>query len=138
MKYCNILILSFCLFTLISCNTNDTETEQLSENDTVQYAVTIEMTDVTFEPDHVTIIEGETVRWINTSQVTHTVTADSGLAVDNSNVILPRGAEPINSGSLAPGEIFDYRFDVPGLYRYFCVPHEAAEMVGEVLVETQN
>ena len=30
---------------------------------------------------------------------------------------------------------YSRRFDVPGRYTYFCIPHEAAGMIGEITVE---
>jgi plastocyanin len=47
---------------------------------------------------------------------------------------LPDGATPFHSGDLEPEETFEYTFETPGRYRYFCVPHEAA-MRATVIVE---
>ncbi|WP_263792166.1 cupredoxin domain-containing protein [Salinibacter sp.] len=47
---------------------------------------------------------------------------------------LPDGATPFHSGDLEPEATFEYTFETPGRYRYFCVPHEAA-MRGVVIVE---
>lgn len=87
-----------------------------------------------FLPDTVRIAAGETIRWRNTSDVLHTVTADPGLAADASNVTLPQGASTFDSGNIAPGEIFEYTFSVPGTYQYICVPHELVGMIGWVIV----
>ncbi|HSH46892.1 MAG TPA: plastocyanin/azurin family copper-binding protein, partial [Longimicrobiales bacterium] len=73
--------------------------------------------------------------WRNTSDVLHTVTADPASAVERDNVVLPETAEPFNSGDMPPGAEFSHRFTVPGEYRYVCVPHEMAGMVGVVIVE---
>lgn len=98
-------------------------------------AVVIDMTsELRFSPGTVTIEEGETVRWRNASSVVHTVTADASLAQDAANVELPSGAESFNSGSIAGGGSFARTFTVPGTYRYFCIPHESAAMVGTVVV----
>ncbi|HLT46226.1 MAG TPA: plastocyanin/azurin family copper-binding protein [Rubricoccaceae bacterium] len=88
-----------------------------------------------FEPNTVRIKAGETVRWRNTSALVHTVTVDPAKAVDASWVQLPRGAEPFDSGDIAPGDEFSHTFTVAGTYKYFCVPHAAAGMVGFVVVE---
>lgn len=88
-----------------------------------------------FTPATIRISVGETVTWRNTSDLPHTVTADASKAQDPSNVSLPDGAEPFDSGNLDPGEVFRYTFTEPGEYRYFCIPHEAAAMVGTVIVE---
>jgi plastocyanin len=87
-----------------------------------------------FTPDTVRITVGEAVRWRNTSDVVHTVTADPSKAVNPSNVRLPDGATPFDSGDLAPGATFEHTFTVPGEYLYFCIPHELAGMTAMVLV----
>jgi plastocyanin len=88
-----------------------------------------------FTPDTVRIRVGETVRWTNSSDVVHTVTADPTKAVDRARVILPEGASTFDSGDLAPGATFEQTFTVAGEYRYICVPHELAGMLGVVIVE---
>lgn len=95
---------------------------------------TVSMSDLRYRPSTVRIRAGETVRWHNDSQVIHTVTADPDRAVDESNVSLPEGAAPFDSGDLRPDETWARTFDTPGEYVYFCVPHEAAGMVGWVIV----
>jgi len=88
-----------------------------------------------FEPYEVTIKAGQTVRWSNVSFVSHTVTADFDLAADKSHVLLPDGAKPFNSDLIDPDQGWTKTFTVPGRYRYYCIPHEATGMVGEVVVE---
>ncbi|QBQ54317.1 plastocyanin/azurin family copper-binding protein [Nitrosococcus wardiae] len=78
---------------------------------------------------------GETVPWESQSVLVHTVTAVPAKAARAEDVALPRGAEPFNSGLLGPGETFQHTFTVKGTYRYFCIPHEAAGMVGEVIIQ---
>ena len=96
--------------------------------------VPVEMTDeVTFEPATVTIRAGEAVTWRNTSSFPHTATGDPSRALDPARVSLPAGASPWDSGPVGAGERFTRTFDVPGEYRYFCIPHEA-QMVGTVVV----
>lgn len=88
-----------------------------------------------FVPDTVRIRAGEAVRWENTSDLVHTVTADPAMAALESSVSLPAGAQPFDSGDLVPGDVYVRSFDVPGTYKYFCIPHERAGMVGRVIVE---
>lgn len=105
-----------------------------SATDTV--AVEVGMTNrLVFEPETVTIRVGQSVRWVNGSDVDHTVTADPTQARRAESVALPRGAATFDSGNMRPGDTFTHRFDVAGTYRYFCVPHELAGMVGTVVVE---
>lgn len=99
-------------------------------------AAVVEMTDLlTFEPATVTITAGETVEWRNVSNIRHTVTADPAEANDQDHVHLPDGADPFNSGYVEPGASWRHTFEVPGTYHYFCIPHEAAGMLGQVVVE---
>lgn len=56
-------------------------------------------------------------------------------AVKPRDVALPPGAKPFNSGMLSPQATFRHTFTVAGTYRYFCIPHEAATMLGIVLVK---
>lgn len=88
-----------------------------------------------FEPGEVTIRAGETVLWKNTSVLVHTVTARADSAVNPDHVQLPKGAEPFGSGRLSPDDSFRHTFTVPGTYRYLCIPHETAGMLGTIVVE---
>ncbi len=98
-------------------------------------AATVEMTnDLDFSPANVTIQVGDVIEWRNQSLFTHTVTVEVGLAKDPKNTELPDAASPFNSRDIPPGEIFSFVFQVPGTYRYFCIPHEARDMVGEIEV----
>lgn len=98
-------------------------------------AAVVEMTDsLKYVPPKVTINAGETIEWRNLSALVHTVTADPKLANKPEHVALPEGAKPFNSGSIQPKDNYRYTFTVPGYYKYFCIPHEAAGMIGEVEV----
>lgn len=97
--------------------------------------VVVEMTpQLTFEPRTVTIDAGEAITWRNTSVVFHTATGDASKAVDPAHVRLPEGASPWDSDAVGAGEQFTRTFDVPGEYRYICIPHEAQDMVGSIVV----
>jgi plastocyanin len=88
-----------------------------------------------FEPAQVTIRAGEQVEWRNETAHAHTVTANPERAANPAHVILPEGAEPFDSGEIAPGASFSYTFDVPGTYIYVCGPHEEQGMMGIVVVQ---
>lgn len=99
-------------------------------------AATVTMTDQNrFDPSSVTIKVGQTVLWNNTSALTHTVTADPARAADPADVKLPPGAQPFDSGRLRPGTQFSHTFTTPGVYKYFCIPHERKGMVAFVTVQ---
>ncbi len=94
------------------------------------------MTDkLKYDPDLITVKIGDTVEWKNSSRFVHTVTADPSLAVWEEDASVPEGAETFNSGDIEPGETFRHTFEVPGEYRYFCIPHEISGMKAKVMVE---
>lgn len=98
-------------------------------------SVTVSMTDnLTFEPAEVVVKVGGKVTWVNDSTMDHTSTANRKKAADPSNVELPQGADKWNSGFIKEGERFSLTFDVPGTYRYFCIPHEKVGMLGTITV----
>jgi plastocyanin len=97
---------------------------------------TVEMNNgLSYEPSSISIQAGETVKFVNTSALEHTVTADPDKAKRAGNVALPAGAETFDSGTLAPNETFTHTFTVPGEYMYFCIPHELAGMTGTITVK---
>ncbi len=71
-----------------------------------------------FEPEHITVAAGTTVRWTNSDNFTHSVRL-----LDDGNVIL----------TMAPGESVTFAFDEPGTHRYDCSFH-AQDMSGTVTV----
>lgn len=98
--------------------------------------LTIEMNDdIRFAPDSLTLRAGQTVTWRNTGSMVHTSTCDPATAQRPEHAVRPDGAEPWDSGLIRAGESWSRRFDVPGEYRYFCTPHEAAGMIGSIVVE---
>lgn len=98
-------------------------------------AFTVQMTNqLRFEPAQLTVPRGTTVTWTNTSSVQHSVTDDASKAINKADAELPAGAQPWDSGLIDPGKTFEHAFDVPGTYKYFCIPHETAGMVGTIIV----
>lgn len=87
-----------------------------------------------FDPAHIEIVAGETIRWINTSKMSHTVTADETLVEDARHVFRPNGAQVFSSERIQPGQIFEHKFDVVGDYGYACKPHEMMGHLGTVRV----
>ena len=99
------------------------------------YAAVIDMTTtLDFSPDKVTIKAGDVVLWRNQTAFTHTVTGDPSQLADPSRITLPDGAEPFGSGPIPPGEVFAYKFETPGIYRYVCKPHKNFDMAGTIIV----
>jgi plastocyanin len=87
---------------------------------------------VGFDPVGLMIEPGQTVRWVCDANV-HSVSAyhpDN----DNHSLRIPEAARPWASDYLQPGEHFAVTFTVAGAYDYYCTPHEAAGMVGRIIV----
>jgi plastocyanin len=98
-------------------------------------APTVTMTNaLRFEPATLTVPRGTTVTWLNATSMDHTVTDDPAKAANKADVALPTGGQAWDSGTIAPGQRFQHTFDTPGTYRYVCIPHEAAGMVGTITV----
>jgi plastocyanin len=98
-------------------------------------AARVDMNDqLTFAPKEIEVAVGEEVTWRNIGKVGHTVTADKSKAADPSLVGIPAGTRAWDSGLVNEGQSFSRKFDEPGSYRYICIPHEGAGMVGTVVV----
>ena len=71
-----------------------------------------------FAPNRVKVAPGKTVRWVQNDAIPHTVTSDKGL---------------FDSGQLANGATFTYKFNDAGSYGYICTNHPF--MRGVIVVE---
>ena len=88
---------------------------------------------VWFDPIGLQVEPGTIVRWIVRENV-HTTTAYHPRN-DHHPLRIPEHAAPWDSGYLVnPGDHFDVTLTVPGVYDYYCMPHEAAGMVGRIIV----
>ncbi len=88
---------------------------------------------VGFDPVGLFVHPGTIVRWIVEADV-HTTTAYHP-ANDAHPLRIPEGAEPWASDYLVnPGDSFEVKLSVEGVYDYFCAPHELAGMVGRIIV----
>ncbi len=97
--------------------------------------VVVDMNDrFRFVPAEIRIKVGDTVEWRGVGMIRHTVTNDPTLVLIPENAALPKGAVAFDSGWVADGESFRYTFTEPGVYRYVCLPHERAGMLGAVVV----
>jgi plastocyanin len=88
-----------------------------------------------FIPEKVTVNAGQTIQWVNNAKTLHSVDGDPTMALKPSDVSLPPGAKPFDSGFMKPDMTWEYTFKVPGTYKYTCVPHEKDGMNGEVVVK---
>lgn len=91
---------------------------------------------VWFDPAGIHIEPGQAVRWTNRDPGnSHTVTSYHPDIFDRP-LRIPANAKPWNSDYLLPGQSFSVTLTVPGVYDYYCVPHEHAGMVGRIVVGT--
>lgn len=89
---------------------------------------------VWFAPYGLAVRLGTTLRFVNRDPVnSHTATAYHPVNLGRP-LRIPDGAEPWDSGYLLPEESFEVRLTVPGVYDYYCQPHEFSGMVGRIVV----
>lgn len=81
-------------------------------------ANTVSIKNIAFSPTTLTVAVGTTVTWTNNDNMTHTVTAN-----DNS----------FDSGNLAYGATFSYKFNAAGTFNYHCSYH--ASMLAKIIVQ---
>ena len=88
---------------------------------------------VSFDPIGLFVAPGATIRWTVQANV-HTTTAYHPRNAHHP-LRIPEDAAPWDSGYLVnPGNHFEVTLTVPGVYDYFCTPHEAVGMVGRIVV----
>jgi plastocyanin len=99
--------------------------------------VVVKMADTApfYTPAKVAIKVGDTVQWVNGGETVHSVSTSVANAQDRRDASMPKGAIAFDSGFIPPGGNYSYTFTVPGTYRYFCLPHEKAGMVGVIVVK---
>lgn len=104
----------------------------------------IGMTASAFVPVEFETRVGEPVVWENTDVNGHTVTAYESSLPPGAAYFASGGFDSEDAareaftdsfgGLLQEGDSFQHTFDVPGEYRYFCIPHERGGMQGRVVV----
>jgi plastocyanin len=114
--------------------------DQLGGPDDLQASATVDATVLSsdqgagqnvFTPAVVWVEEGATVTW-TIDEGSHSVTA---YHPDNDHPQrIPADADPFDSGTLTAGNTFEATFETPGVYNYYCRPHEGLGMVGLVVV----
>jgi len=89
---------------------------------------------------------GWTVVWANSGSRNHTVPAyDDGVpesadyfasgGFENETAAREAWAKSVDGGGIVrPGQTYEHSFELPGDYYYVCIPHEAAGMIGKVVV----
>lgn len=80
--------------------------------------VEVSMANFAYQPANITTGRGSTIVWTNRDTVAHTVTADDG---------------SFDSGSIAPADSFEQRFDKIKSYTYSCSFHP--QMKGTITIQ---
>lgn len=88
----------------------------------------VNVLDNTFNEQNIQVAPGTKVVWTNNGHQNHDVIATG----ENTDW----GTE---TGALGPDEVYEYTFEEPGTYRYYCSIHGTAEagMIGAVVVADQ-
>jgi plastocyanin len=87
-----------------------------------------------FVPASVCLRLNGTVTWTNTTtDLDHTSTDEPSLAANPSDASIPPGGHGWNL-TLPSGHSAHLTFRMAGVYRYFCIVHEAIGMLGVVVV----
>lgn len=108
MKYKLLWMVALMLGLMVACTDEEDENQPANE---------VWMAEDAFLPEQLTVTSGTTVRWVNTSDVNHTVTSLDGLF----------------NQFLEPGDEFTYTFIESGTYPYQCTIH--ADMEGFINVQ---
>ncbi len=104
----------------------------------------VDMTAVAFDPADITVSAGDTVAWRYAGGEPHSVTAYEEALPEGATYWASGGFESQSAaesgwedgqGAVQSGQSYVHTFETAGTYEYFCIPHEAAGMVGTVVVE---
>ena len=94
-----------------------------------------------FSPDRLEIQVGETVTFRNAADDSHTVTAIEESIPEGATYFASGGfnseeaaRDNIADGLLTNRQSYEIAFTTPGTYRYYCIPHQADGMTGEIVV----
>lgn len=119
----------------------DTDAESPSETHTVELT-----SNRVFDPNSLEIQVGDTIIFENVSDLEHTVTAYEDELPEDADYWASGGfdseqaardAHSTSGGLEANGKVdsgatWTHTFETEGTHEYFCIPHEAAYMVGEI------
>jgi plastocyanin len=134
-----LLLLVFALVVAGACSSNGNNNSvppelrkvvDLRAQTTGEYPeVDVAVKDNDFVPAAIRVNPGTTVRWENQGRSAHDI-----LPADAAQDFgAPFG---VTAAKFAPGTKYEYRFDAPGVYRYYCSLHgsKTVGMIGEVVV----
>jgi plastocyanin len=101
------------------------------DGDAAPTANEVTMRLIAFRPENLTVDAGATVTWKQEDAGAHTVT--SGTVEQGGAGVTEMPDDRFDSGEIATGDTFEFTFNEPGTYPYFCEIHPAT-MRGEVRV----
>jgi|AntRauTorcE11898_2_1112593.scaffolds.fasta_scaffold12452_3 plastocyanin len=107
----------------------ETTTESNTTSDGSTRVVVGPNGDFRFAPSSVTVPVGDTVEW-TWSSGGHNILVDSKPEESDWT-----GTESLEGSVYDAGYSHSHTFDTPGTYAYYCSPHRASGMTGEVVVE---
>ena len=93
---------------------------------------------IKFAPDTITVAAGTTVRWVNGETITHTITSGAwGDVNPDTGIRATETPDGLFDVTLSPkgedGDSFEFTYDEPGTYPYYCDIHLGMNAV--VIVE---
>ena len=93
---------------------------------------------VWFAPVGLLVRPGDTIRWTNRDAGNaHTATSYHP-ENDGHPLRIPAEAAAWNSDYLLPDQSFSITLSEPGVYDYYCIPHEHAGMLGRIVVAADD
>lgn len=104
----------------------------------------VDMEAVAYAPAELTVSEGDTVAWRHAAGEPHSVTAYQDSIPEEASYWASGGfgseeeartGWENGEGAVQSGQSYVRTFETAGTHEYVCIPHEAAGMVGEVVVE---
>ncbi|WP_336336865.1 DUF5059 domain-containing protein [Haloarcula brevis] len=104
----------------------------------------VDMEAVAYAPEELTVSVGDTVAWEHVGGEPHSVTAVESDLPEGATYWASGGFESDSAareewengeGAVQSGQSYVHTFETAGEHAYVCIPHEAAGMVGTVVVE---
>jgi pseudoazurin len=120
-KY-KLLFLTITLFSLVMLSALSISLSALAADQTIEMLNKLEKENMVFSKKIVNIEKGDTVFWKATK---------AGHNVEFIKGGVPKGVEKFRS---ALSKDTEYKFEIPGIYAYWCTPHKGMGMIGFVVV----
>lgn len=96
----------------------------------------VESGDFYFDPPGLLIQPGDTIEWVFVEITVDGHTSTAYHPANKKELRMPEAAKPWDSGFILDKEkTFSVKFDVVGIYDYFCLFHEFLGMIGRVIVK---